>query len=370
MKTPAQLRQGQSGFSITELMVAMTIALIILAAVATMFVNANKAYNNRERSSRVQENGRFAMYYLFRDLRMTGYMGCQKDLTDRLTNNLNTTTGFVFGTANIATPIEGIDDVTSSSTPAWSPSGSTTLPASVWNNTAAAVAKPDMITIRMVDTSSTDYVKSPMTSYTDNITINNPSNFKNNPVVLVADCIKADLIQVSGTNSTQLLHATTCPIGVKPCNSTNQLSKQYGPQFGPSTTMVFPYTTRTYYISLNSNNPKVPSLYRDDNGGSANGGTTVELVEGIESMKVLYGIATPPNIQPSYYRKASAMTTSDWANVVSIKIGILARTTNAKDTDTDNNTYNVNGTVIGPFNDNNSRRVFTATALLKNRILQ
>lgn len=367
MKTPTQLRQDQTGFSITELMVAVTIALIVLAAVAAMFVNANKAYNNRERTSRVQENGRFAMYYLLRDLRMTGYMGCQKDLTDRLTNNLNTTTGFVFGTANIATPIEGIDDVTSSSTPTWSPSGSTTLPTKIWNNTATATAKPDLITIRMVDTSLADHVISAMTSNSDNITVNTPSNFKNNPVILVADCIKADLIQVSGTNSTQLLHATTCPSGVIPCNSTNQLSKQYGPQVSSTTTMVAPYNTRTYYIGLNNN--LVPTLYLDVNGGGTNGGTTVELVEGIESMKILYGIATPPNVQPSYYRKASAMSAADWANAVSIKIGILARTTNTKDTDIDNNTYNVNGTSIGPFNDRNSRRVFTATALLKNRIL-
>ncbi|HYA37978.1 MAG TPA: PilW family protein, partial [Candidatus Methylomirabilis sp.] len=130
---------------------------------------------------------------------------------------------------------------------------------------------------------------------------------------------------------------------------------------------VYPYTTRTYYIGLNNNG--VPSLYRDDNGGSASGGTTVELVEGVESMKILYGVATPPNIQPSYYRKASAMSATDWKNVVSIKFGILARTPNSKDTDIDNTTYDVNGTVIGPFNDRNSRRVFTATALLKDRIL-
>jgi len=344
MIATAHTRRSQTGFSLTELMVAVTIGLIILAAVAGLFVNTNKASNNQNRLARVQENGRFAMYYLLRDLRMTGYMGCQSDVTDHLTNDLATTTGFYFGTTNLANPIEGIDDVTSGSTPAWAPSGSTTLPTSVWTGTTAAVAKPDLLAIRRVDTATAQPIMAQMTALGSNLAVNSTSSFQNGAVVLVADCTKADLVQVNVADSMHLTPAT-------------QLSKQYD-----TAASVLPYSTRTYYIRTNKNG--VPSLYRDDNGGG-----TVELVEGIESMKILYGVATPPNIQPSYYRKASAMSANDWKNVVSIKIGILARTPNSKDTDIDNNTYDVNGTVLGPFGDRNSRRVFTATALLKDRAL-
>ncbi len=344
MIAPALTRRAQTGFSLTELMVAVTIGLIILAGVAELFVSSNKTSNNQNRLARVQENGRFAMYYLLRDLRMTGYMGCQQDVADHLSNDLATNTGLYFGTSNLATPIEGIDDVTSSSTPAWSPSGSTTMPANLWTGTAAAIAKPDSIVIRRVDTATMQPIASQMTGLSSNLTIGNTSNFQNNAVVLVADCLKADLVQVNVADSTHLTPAV-------------QLSKQYDTH-----ATIYSYSTRTYYIRLNANN--VPSLYRDDNGGN-----TVELVEGIESMKILYGVATPPNIQPSYYRKASAMAATDWANVVSVRIGILARTPNSKDTDIDNNTYNVNGTVVGPFGDRNARRVFTTTVLLKDRDL-
>ena len=368
MKSVAPLRLRQTGFSLTELMVAMTIGLIILAAVAGLFVNANKSSNNQSRIARVQENGRFAMYYLLRDLRMAGYMGCRSDVADHLTNDLATTAGFVFGTNNLSTPIEGIDDVTSSSTPFWSPSGSTSLPATVWTGSAAAIAKPDLITLRRADTAAAKPLKNQMASFSDNLTLGagNTSAFQNNPVILVADCTKADLVQVMNTTATQLnLFGTSCPSGVSPCNDTTKtgLSKQYD-----AYATVYPFMTRTYYIALNKNT--VPSLYRDDNGGKGNGGTTVELVEGIESMKILYGVATPPAVQPSYYRRASVMSPTDWKNLVSLKIGILARTPNTKDTDIDNNTYDVNGTLIGPFNDRNSRRVFTTTVLLKDRALQ
>lgn len=351
-------RRTQTGFSLTELMVAVTIGLIILAAVAGIFVNANKASNNQNRLARVQENGRFAMYYLLRDLRMTGYVGCQQDMKNQLTNDLATTTGFYFGTPSLAIPIEGIDDITSSSTPSWSPSGSTTLPGNVWNNADAAVAEPDAIAIRRVDTTTTQNLTAAMTSDSDDITVSYASKYQSSPLVLVADCIKTDLVQISGTTATQLQHGTTCASGITPCNGTDQLSKQYAP---PAAT-VSAYVTRVYYIGLNNNN--VPSLYRVDNGGSP-----VELVEGIESIKILYGIATPPNTEPSYYRKASLMSANDWTHVVSVKIGILAITPNKKDADIDNSTYDVNGTVLGPFNDHNSRRVFTATALLKDHIL-
>ncbi len=347
--------QRQRGFSITELMVAMTIGLVILAAVSTVFVNAGKAYNQQDRVARVQDNGRFAMYYLIRDLRMAGYNGCLRDLSNSLSNNLNTTTGFSFGTVNFQTSVEGIDDVSSGSTPTWSPSGDSTLPTNVWKD---AVAKPDLLAIRMLDTSAmASITDSPMANPSANPTVDHPEFFKKGDVVFLADCLRADVFQISDNpTSSTLPHA----IGgsLTPGNATAELSKQYN-----QAAKVFKFSARRYYIATNANG--VPSLYRDDNGINA-----VELVEGIESLQVLYGVTnSPPSGPPAMYYKASAITAAYWPSVVSIKIGILARTPNAKETDTDAKTYDLNGTTIGPFNDRNSRRVFSATISLKDRVL-
>src|SRR5207247_7593952 len=73
----------ENGFSLVELMVAMTITIIVMAGVIAIFVNSKKAYTNQDRIARVQENGRFAMYYLMRDIRMAGYTGC-RNLIDGL----------------------------------------------------------------------------------------------------------------------------------------------------------------------------------------------------------------------------------------------------------------------------------------------
>lgn len=369
MKTLTHIRRNQAGFSLTELMVAMVIGLIILAAVANLFVNANKASNNASRTARIQENGRFAMYYLVHDLRMTGYMGCNRNMGTNINNDLTTTTGFYYGTIpgnNVfQTPLEAIDDVTAYSTPAWQPSGSTTMPSnpSPWNDSTAAIAKPDMITLRRVDTATQLPLTVAMINLTDPITIATTQavSFQNHPVILVSDCVSSDLVQVTGTaisgTNTQLQHSSSSCTGITPCNSTNQLNKAYS-----TAANMIAYTTRIYYIGLNKNN--VPALYLSDNGG-----TPVDLVDGIESMKILYGVATAAGQPPAQYKKASALNTTDWQHIVSLKIGFLARTMDTLDTDVDTNTYNVNGTTVGPFNDRNARRVFSSTVLLKDMVM-
>ena len=377
MKTLTHIRRNHAGFSLTELMVAVVIGLIILAAVASLFVNANKASNNASRTARIQENGRFAMYYLVHDLRMTGYMGCNRDMASNLANDLNTKTGFYYGTTTgnnvFLTPLEAVDNVTAYSTPAWQPSGSNTMPSNPgpWNDSTAAIAEPDMITLRRVAMETQLPLAVAMVNYTDPITIATTQavSFQNHPVILVADCAHSDLVQVTGTAisgvNTQLQHSSSSCTGISPCNSTNDLGYAYG-----TAAYVLAYTTRIYYIGLNKNN--VPALYISDNGG-----TPVDLVDGIESMKILYGVAAATGQQPdpyagqppAQYVKASAMSTDDWKHVVSLKIGILARTMDTLDTDIDTNTYNVNGTTVGPFNDRNTRRVFSSTVLLKDMVM-
>ncbi|MFQ5936255.1 MAG: PilW family protein, partial [Acidiferrobacterales bacterium] len=69
-------RKAMSGFTLVELMVAVTIGLIILAALSQLFVSSRATYQVEEGLSRVQESGRIAMEFLTRDLRMAGYAGC------------------------------------------------------------------------------------------------------------------------------------------------------------------------------------------------------------------------------------------------------------------------------------------------------
>jgi type IV pilus assembly protein PilW len=74
-------RQGrpmrhQRGLTLIEILIGMALSLLILSAVAAVFVASSASYRQQESSSAVQESGRIALEYVGRDVRMAGNPGC------------------------------------------------------------------------------------------------------------------------------------------------------------------------------------------------------------------------------------------------------------------------------------------------------
>lgn len=218
-------------------------------------------------------------------------------------------------------------------------------------------AGTDAVAIRMADPDTSVDVTTEMTGYTGPIAVNNTGNFKSNDVVIVSDCSRADVAQVTVTSATAL-------------TPTVNLNKQYGPPIYPSTlngTHVMRFMTRRYFIKTNPSGN--PALYRQDSSA----GSAVELVEGIENLQILYGKDTDGDKVPNVYLAAGAaglQTPQDWASVVSMRIGILARTVSNKETDLDSTSYDIDGTGQNNFTpnppDRYKRKVFQAVVFLRN----
>jgi type IV pilus assembly protein PilW len=68
--------QQQIGLTLIEIMIALLIGLFIIAGTIQLFVNTKQTYRLQEALSRLQENGRFAMEFIGRDIRMAGYRAC------------------------------------------------------------------------------------------------------------------------------------------------------------------------------------------------------------------------------------------------------------------------------------------------------
>ena len=137
------------GFSLVELMVALTIGLIILSSVSMLFVSSKKTYTTQDRLARLQENARFAMQFIIKDLRLTGYYGCVDEINaDSVSNTLNSSTSFAY---NAQIPLEGLNSAAGT----WYPSGSAALPSGIASGT-------DAIAIRMGDASSSVYIDTEM----------------------------------------------------------------------------------------------------------------------------------------------------------------------------------------------------------------
>lgn len=63
----------QSGLSLVELMIAMVIGLIVLAGLAQILLSGKRSYGTQSGLGTMQENARFALYFLQRDIAKAGF---------------------------------------------------------------------------------------------------------------------------------------------------------------------------------------------------------------------------------------------------------------------------------------------------------
>ena len=63
------------GFTLIELMIAMAVGLVLLAAVYSVFILQNKELNKQEQIAMMQDNARMAMDMMTKDIMMAGYAG-------------------------------------------------------------------------------------------------------------------------------------------------------------------------------------------------------------------------------------------------------------------------------------------------------
>lgn len=72
---PVGRKRQMHGLTLVELMVALTLGLIVIGALVAVFVSNNQNYRQNEAIATLQDNARFALDSLSRDLAMAGYWG-------------------------------------------------------------------------------------------------------------------------------------------------------------------------------------------------------------------------------------------------------------------------------------------------------
>ena len=65
-----------AGFSLVEVMLAMALGLLVLMAASRIFIGALHGWQAQDIAARLQEDARFALQRLARDIRMAGSFGC------------------------------------------------------------------------------------------------------------------------------------------------------------------------------------------------------------------------------------------------------------------------------------------------------
>jgi type IV pilus assembly protein PilW len=352
------------GFSLIEMMIAITIGMFILAAMVIAYTSGKQTYRVQENLSRVQENGRFALETIARDIRLADYNGCYSKTVNPV-NNLNTSTAFAY---NFTVGIEG-SEATAANT--WSP----TLDASISGASPPPKSMTDVITVRGPAPGTMALYPTPpyMTTTAAAIHLDAGTGFQVGDVVVISDCSSANIFQI--TNMTQSSSSSQVSVvhnsgAGSPGNLTSNLSKIY---LGDAELMKI--QTLTYYIGTstcvgtNTCVAGTSSLWR-----KAGTNAPEELAEGVDDLQILYGEDTDGDLTANRYVAANAASLV-MKNVMSVRISLLLRTLDNNITPTpqtyvyptppDTNSITVTATA----SDKRLRRILTTVVNLRNHTL-
>jgi type IV pilus assembly protein PilW len=288
MKTTLHLRQ--KGLSLVELLIALTLSLLLMAGVLQIVLSSKQTYSSNAALFRVQESGRFAMNFITYDIRNAGYKG------DCLTppNNLLDETSSAYNPElfDLSQGINGWNDAS----PSW-----------VSNRTSG-----DVLTVKHAANGSNATATGNTPSNANTVALNQASLIPEDTIVIIADGQGCDVFQKrNSASASSLTRGNTGTPGNKNPGSSD-LSHAYGLSM-----QVLTLESATYYIGNGANGQ--PSLRRISyQTGAAN---DQELVEGIQDMQILYGIADL-NKQVGSYVTANNVT--NWDNVAAVRINLLA----------------------------------------------
>lgn len=352
-----------AGLSMVELMIAITIGLILLAALTRLFVTSRSTYTLEEGLARVQESGRFAMEFLAQDIRMAGYAGCSANLSTGSVGNIvaNPTSASTFNPDGIAGYKYTCTSSCSGARTEWTPE----LPSEYFpSGGVSALMSTDAIVVQRADTLST-HLAGNSSPDNANIQVLNTasllSSIQAGDILMVSDCKSADVFKVTnissgGSDKETIVHAVGSDGNTQP-----HLNNSYD-----NSAEIMKLVTHIYFIGRRDNstsNP--PSLYRRALTTDA-ALETQELVEGVELMKLSYGEDTDATSDgvPNVYRDPSSV--GNWRKVMAVRVGLLVKTTGNVEQEADTRTYDLVGTTVGPFNDKVRRRAFNSAIRLRN----
>jgi type IV pilus assembly protein PilW len=322
---PSPPARRQRGFSLVEILVALTISVFLISGVVQLFISSRQTYRYHNALSRIEENGRFALEVMARDIRMAGHYGCLPAAlitnpgAGAFRNQLNTPNNYIW---NFAQPIQGSRHIGGNWEPEDPLDASITSPL-VQNNL-------DVLTVRGTDgpIAVIDAHAGPL---------DNPrargTNFNACDVVVAANCAEASVFQVTGIAPAsaivgpppipdgQLLQHASGGCGNDPGNSVATLGTTFLPQLGSEVTRV---STKSYYIRTGASGR--PALWRRVGPDNPQ-----ELVEGVERMEIRYGVCTGTgaarSVNPAigYVRinDPGFNLPGDWPDVCSVRIDLL-----------------------------------------------
>lgn len=329
----------QSGFSLIELMVSIALGLLIMSGVLAIYLDVSRNNTELAKMNRQIENGRFTIQFLQQELWHAGFWD-----------------GYIPPLPS-DTPPTGIPN-----------------PCTVF----ASWTPADIENIFAI----------PLQGYVDGIglpaecagVVNNPQANSDILVVRYTGTCVTGAANCEGFNAAKLYLQT------QGCNDefNGNYKSDYAikPALGTPGTDVFKkdcttaadrrklitslFYVRNYSVTVGDGIPTLMRADLDLNAGVVALQAAQPVLEGVQSIKFEYGRDTDNNGSADVYDDCSACTATDWANVVTVNMYVLARNLETTVGYVEDKSYVLGQTVLGPFNDGFKRHVYNSFVRLVN----
>ena len=406
-----------AGITLIELMVAITISLILMLGVGSIYFNSKRTYLVQEEFARLQEGARIAMSFMVRDIRMAGYVGCAWNNNLNFENyldqagagsneNWQASGNFLLGVTGYDATGSGPGQTVNLNSPTagWVSS----LPAAPVPSYLTGLANPplagsDIIIVRYADGNGLRLTKNkdsanlwfedlgkPALSLSGGNNCHTASNICEGDIVMITDCKKSRVFQITPGMSSQppaikINHAATGSPGNDPAYASWGGASDKTNDFEPEDSSLLKAASYAYFVALNGTNAGtgIPALFRMEMKPN---GVRQELITGVENMQILYGIDSEKTDKTqrgdgiaNRYVTANILT-ADTDNIVSARISLLLRTDNEVPNKSNATPAPKNfilsgmtapsGTTVTSPADTRLRKVFTTTIKMRNKGLQ
>ncbi|MEN1927568.1 PilW family protein [Luteimonas sp. MJ250] len=337
------------GLSLIEIMVALAISSLLILGLVQVFSASRSAYQLSEGLARTQENARFAIDFLQRDIRMAGHFGCVNDQAHFVKNEGDPRQHF--GGAGTITPgaghpldftvsVEGYEAPGTGPGQSLTIGGSWAIPAGMPAEVAALdpARGSDVLVLRYLYNEGAPVTGIATAGSGETLTVD-ASRFgalTNGgvpaPVMFgVTDCNHADVFPGATGGGTTVSTPANYSFEGRYVPAPNGLATLYRAE------------SIVYYVAMNSAGEPALWRARADGAGAYPAANREELVEGIESMQLLFGqdevvnitSASPPRGNITVQNTAEvvrsgtpAQRVTQWRRVGLVQVGLLARSPN------------------------------------------
>jgi type IV pilus assembly protein PilW len=375
--------KNQHGFSLVELMIAITLSLLLSGAAISAFLTVKKVNDTTSGVANLADSGRFAFEQLGSAVRSAGYLACSASTDARS----DLATALPVLVSDIVEPLGGYEYIGTGATgtfalaPPYAQASAKTkwaaspllggnLDALIYGASASGgtVGKPisgsDVLVTHETPIGTPALYLTNTASVGDgtlSTTLATAANgfasilaAGNTPLAVVSNCQSAEVF--AGTlNGTQLKMSTT--------NATQHLVTAYGA--GSHVALI---DTRVFYVGVGSDGEG--ALFVFDTNSSTSFSAPVELVPDVENMQVLYGIDTTGAKAVTEYVTADKVATlgitADFNSVIDVKIALLLVGPFGSSASPATVPYSLLGTAVTAPVDSKLRSVFTTTFTLRN----